>query len=248
MNLLRILFFINIIKFIASLHLDSYQIKLINNLIQNPELKPVEREKVNDVLYNAYEKFAVKKALDFKTFHKHKCINMKKEEFIFSSKIGLFKSIQKYNGKHDFANYATIYINSELLKLLTDKYSLSSLPKSYRSKRKHKYNYSNDYDTAKYNYLLDVKLSILYEPWQLDSIFVSNENFVDKILKKYEENEKIEELMNNIQGDFLFVKRILYLKYYYHTDTNTVLSNNYISKLMCCSEETIREKLKYFKI
>jgi hypothetical protein len=170
-----------------SLHLNGYQIKMINNLLKNPDLRSLDREKINSVLYIAYEKFAIKKALEFKSVHKYKCTNMQKEEIILSSKIGLFKAIQKYNGKYDFINYATIYINSELFRLLTDKYSLSSLPKSYRSasaSRRKKDTTAKKDATAdnkglgildKYNHLLDVKLSILYEPWQLDSIFVSNE-------------------------------------------------------------------------
>jgi RNA polymerase sigma factor (sigma-70 family) len=207
--------------------------QLINNLIQNPRIKNIDREKINLILYNAYKKFAISKAIEFKSMHKYKCINIKKDELIFSSKIGLYKAIQKYNGKGNFINYSTIYINSELLRLLTDTYSLSSLPKKYR--RKNQQNEQN-----KYKNLLNINLCILYEPWQVDTMFVSNENIADKINKKYEESEKQNELTVNLSP---FTKRIIYLKYYLYL--NTTLSNKRVSELMSCSEETIRKNLLF---
>jgi RNA polymerase sigma factor (sigma-70 family) len=207
--------------------------QLINNLIKEPRLTNVDREKINLILYNAYKKFAITKAIEFKTMHKYKCINIQKNELFFSSKIGLYKAIQKYNGKGNFINYSTIYINSELLRLLTDTYSLSSLPKKYR--RKNQENEDN-----KYKNLLNVNLCILYEPWQVDTMFVSNENIVYKINKKYEESEKQNELIVNLSP---FTKRIVYLKYYLYL--NKTLSNKHVSELMCCSEETIRKNLLF---
>jgi RNA polymerase sigma factor (sigma-70 family) len=207
--------------------------QLINNLIKDPRLTNFDREKINLILYNAYNKFAISKAIEFKSMHKYKCINIQKNELIFSSKIGLYKAIQKYNGKCNFINYSTIYINSELLRLLTDTYSLSSLPKKYR--RKNQQNEQN-----KYKNLLNVNLCILYEPWQVDTMFVSNENIADKINKKYEESEKQNKLIVNLST---FTKRIVYLKYYLHL--NKTLSNKHLSELMCCSEETIRKNLLF---
>jgi len=233
MNLLYILLFISLIKINFTLHLNNYQMQLINNLIQNPRIKNIDREKINLILYNAYKKFAISKAIEFKSMHKYKCINIKKDELIFSSKIGLYKAIQKYNGKGNFINYSTIYINSELLRLLTDTYSLSSLPKKYR--RKNQQNEQN-----KYKNLLNINLCILYEPWQVDTMFVSNENIADKINKKYEESEKQNELTVNLSP---FTKRIIYLKYYLYL--NTTLSNKRVSELMSCSEETIRKNLLF---
>ena len=143
--------------------------------------------------------------------------------------------------KFNFINYSTIYVNSELLKLLTDKYALSSVPKSYRSKSK---NQNQNKSKSISSYLLDVTLAARYESWQLDSIFVSHEDIVSKINNKYEKIDKIDSFMNlNSQSEF--IKRILYLKYYYQTDGGRLLSNKHISILMGCSEETIRENLKH---
>jgi len=236
MKIIYILLFINLVK---SLHLNNYQIKLINNLIQNPLLQNREREKVNLILYKAYEKWAIKKAIDFKTFHKHKCFNIKTEELVLSSKIGLFKSIKKYNGKFDLINYSSFYVNSELFKTLTESYSLSILPKSYR--KKSKANISNE-DSIKYKNLLNTELSCQYSNWKLNLMFVNNEDMLDKIIKKNEEEEKINKILKNLSP---FSKRVLYLKY--NSNDNLILSNKNVSQLMCCSEETIRKKLEEIK-
>ena len=107
MNILCILVIVNLFNFCYTFHLNSYQMNLINKLVQNPILSNKERETVNNILYKAYEKWAIKQAINFKLLHKYKCDNIKTEELIFYSKIGLFKSIQKYNGKYNFINYSS---------------------------------------------------------------------------------------------------------------------------------------------
>lgn len=238
MSILFVLLFIIIIKNVNSLHLNTNQIKMINNIIQQTQL-PSERNKINLILFKAYEKWAIKKAIDFKKLHKYKCHNIKTDELVLASKIGLFKSIIKYNGKYDFINYSSIYVNSELLKIITEKYSLSILPKSYRKKNKNNISYS---EFIQYSNLLNVQLSSEYEKREVDLIFYKDEDILSKINKKYEENEKLQNL-NNILTPFC--KRILYLKYEF--DPNKIMSNAHISKLMCCSEEQIRLKLQEIK-
>jgi DNA-directed RNA polymerase sigma subunit (sigma70/sigma32) len=226
-------------KISYSFHLNNYQIKTINNLIKNPETKLNEREIINKILYKSYEKWAVKKAIDFKKIHKFKCKNINNEELFLSSKIGLFKSIQKYNGKYNFINYSIFYINSELLKLLTDKYSLCNIPKKERMKNKVNV---PQIDLFKYNNLLNIKLSHDYDVKHLELIFKKEDDILGKIHKKYVEKEKMNILLNNIT---LFEKRIIYLKYNLYS--NKVISNKKIAELMCCSEETIRNKLILIK-
>ena len=187
------------------------------------------------ILYNAYEKWAIKKAIDFKNLHKYKCNNIKIEELVFSSKIGLFKAIKKYNGKYDLINFSNIYVNSELFKVLTDKYSLSILPKSHRCKNKSKL---SKQELFRYKLLLNTKFSCYYESWQLDTIFVNNnEEISNKIIKKYYDINKLNLLLSNLSP---FSIRILFLKYY--NDDNKNFSNKKISELMGCSEETIRKE------
>jgi hypothetical protein len=239
MKFINILLFIQIIYYVKSFYLNNYQLNMINKLIQNNNLASNEREKINIILFKAYENFSIKKAIDFKNKHKFKCKDIKNDELFLSSKIGLFKAITNYNGKYNLVNYSIIHINSELIKLITDKYSLSILPKSYRIKSK-----SNLSKNELYNYkqLLNTKLSCLYENWQLDSIFVHDEEILNKIIMKNEYTDKLIFLFSKLTPS---LRRILYLKYFFNE--NKVMSNKKISILMCCSEESIRKKIELIK-
>jgi hypothetical protein len=239
MNLLYVLLFLYFIKNITSLHLNNFQIKIIKSAIQNPQLSLKQREKINHILYKAYEKWCISKAIKFKSIHNKKCHNIKFEELIFASKIGLFKSIQKYNGKYDFINYSSIYVKSELLRVLTDAYSSSILPKNLRKKNKSNMTYS---ERIQYNFLLEVRPIVSYETWKMFLIFKNKEEVPNKI---FERKELLHSLYN--ENQYLnFTKRIIYLKYFFYT--NKIPSNKHISDLMCCSEETVRQELLHFFI
>ena len=112
------LFLINLFT-VSSLYLTNQQINSITNLIKNDNLNFQQRDILNKVLYLSYEKWAIKQANNFKMFHSFKCKNICSDELILSSKIGLFKSTQKYNGNSSFIYFSQIYIRSELLKTLT---------------------------------------------------------------------------------------------------------------------------------
>jgi len=234
--MISVLYIFLLIQCINAFYLNNNQIKTINKLIVNPNLKEHERQQVNHILYKAYENWAIKKALEFKELHKYKCSNIKKDELILSSKIGLFKSVQKYNGKYNFINYSSIYIKSELLNTLTEKYSTSILPKSYRTKSKSNL---SKLELLKYKYALNVNLFSKYEQWQLEPILTTNENILENIINREEKTNLINELSN--QGSN-FTKRVFYLKFL--LNENKFLSNSHVAKLMCCSEETIRKELK----
>lgn len=212
-------------------YLSKINIQKIKSLIKNPLLKHNERQKINYILYTHFENYAIKKAFIFKNYHKYKCLDISNEELIYCSKIGLYKSINNYNGINNIVNYMNIHINSELYKLITDKYSLSIIPKSYRKKNK---NISSPSEIKKYNTQLQITLFSHYKSWKLDEIFINDEHILDKIINKHQLEDKL-----NDQTPF--VKRIIYLKYYFKYPN--ILSNNHVAKLMCCSEETIRKHL-----
>lgn len=215
MNLLYIFVFINLIKNIVGLYLNNNQIISINNLIKNNKLNHFERNKINLILYKAFEGYAIKKAFDFKYIYN--CLNISNGELIFYSKIGLFKSTQKYNGKHSFIKYSTIYIYSELYRLIKEKYILSN---------KNKHN----------------KLFVNFENWQINNIYFNENNEINRIIDKY---NNYDEINNLIDKQNPFTKRIIYLKYF--LKPNEILSNKHVSELMCCSEETIRKQLLQIK-
>ena len=232
-----LLLLLKIIHLVNSFYLTNYQLNLINNLIKNGNMTVYQRNKINNILFKAYENFSIKKAIEFKNKHKFKCRNINNDELFLSSKFGLFKAIKKYNG-YNFANYSVIYINSELFRLITDKYSLCPLPKSYRMKSKA--NLSIE-ELRKYKKLLNTKMGSLYDNWQLDTLFISDEHVAEKIMNKDEFEEKIIKLLDKLSPS---MKRILLLKYF---SDNKIVSNKKVSELMCCSEEAIRKKICLIK-
>jgi len=228
-----------------SLHLTSSQIITINNLIKYPGTTNNQRIILNKVLYLSFEKFAIKKAKDFKFRHKSKCYNIDINDLILCSKIGLFKGIRNYNGNSNLINYFYIYINSELLKLLTQHFSDSVIPKKERIKSKSKL-YFNQHNLTNYNNILFNKVissndfRIHYKQYLINN----KENFdnIDNIdnnlisINQLEEKKNIWKIINSFDP---FSKRIFYLKFDF--EFNKINSNKKIANLMCCSEEHIRK-------
>jgi DNA-directed RNA polymerase sigma subunit (sigma70/sigma32) len=196
------------------------------------------RTHLNNVLYRAYEKWAVSKAVAFGSFHKQKCANIATEELVFASKIGLFKAIQKYNGKTDLSYFSTVYVQSELLRLVTDTYSMSILPKSIRRQKKTGMDTNN---SQLYNHLLTVRPFSMYEPWKIELMGALRDDFVDDVIDKCETAETIHAYLDTQP---LFVKRLFLLYMNYWSGTNRPPSQKYLAEMMCCSEETVRQNTR----
>lgn len=220
-----------------SLYLTLQQSKSIINLIKNPLLTDSQRNKINYVLFKAYDIFAKKKALEFKNIHTHKCKDISTQELILYSRVGLYNAIKKYNGSTSFINYSSIYISSELYKLLTDRYALSILPKSYRKKNKM---LMTEEERIKYKNLLDIYLVSYDEIWKFDKKLEFNkyQNTISSYENKNFLFEQWQQLNNKLDP---FSKKIF--QYKYDVEFNKIRSNKQISELMCCSEETIRKKI-----
>ena len=139
MQYIRIFYLLQLLNIItAELYLTSNQYNLIQRVIQNPLTTKIERNVVNNILFQSYENWSVHKTLEFKKMHAYKCKYIKNSELILYGKYGLYKSIVKYNGYSSFTNYSSIYINGELNRAITDAFSLSILPKTLRQKSKKK--------------------------------------------------------------------------------------------------------------
>lgn len=223
---------LNISHLIESLYLTKNQINLINRLIQNKNTNSYQRNKINNILFSAYEKFSIKKAIEFKNNYKLKCKNINNDELFLACRFGLFKAIKKYNAKGSFTKYSSIYINYELLKLITERYSINIMPKSYRAK----------HQLYKYKNLYNVRLASSYEDYEKNTLFINDENIIYIINNKNLYQEKISNLLDNLTPS---MRRILYFKYF--TNPNKYMSNKKISLLMDCSEEAIRKKLIIIK-
>jgi hypothetical protein len=186
-----------------------------------------ERQIINKHIFKNYDNWAIKQAKLFRNRHRYKCIqkNIKLDELIFYSRIGLYKSIEKYNGFSSFTNYSIYYVNGELNQALSDAFALSILPKTFRLKNK-----SNLTDLEKIRY----KKLLYTNSAQIE--LVAN-------ARKYDYNIRpFQDIWCEIGQMNIFDKRVFELKYDFFL--NKQLSNKKISILMCCSEEHIRKTIK----
>ena len=243
-----LLLYLMLLKFIEnnSLYLTRLQYNSIINLIKNPLTNSMEREKINLILYSAYEKWAIKKSLEFKKKHQYKCRDINQEELILSGKMGLFKSIRKYNGKYNFIVYSSIYIKGELLKLLTDHYALSILPKSYRKTNKtnlttvERNTYKKLLTTNVVSSQIDNNYQLINESqhWYFDK---HNRILQEKIVDNLIEREKTNAIWNKINSLNPITRQIYHLKF--DAEFNKIRSNKEVAELMCYSEENVRKRI-----
>ena len=239
--MLYLLFFLFLqLLLFNSLHLTTHQLKLINNLIKNKNLEKEQRLKINNLLYLSYEKWAIKKANDFKELHYYKCKNININELVLSSKIGLFKAIKNYNGNSDFTYFSQLYVKNELFKVLTTYYAHSAVPKDIRKKSKKNLTekeliiYYKNINTYLINYSDNNKIDRLRN-------YDYKKNMLETVLDKHEKYEKYKIIWDKINNLDSFKIKIFSLKYDF--EFNKLRSNKNISNLLCCSEEHIRKNI-----
>lgn len=212
----RILVALLVSAMFEALHLSGHQMHSVRHLLNNPELPISERYTIQRILYVSHEKWAVKKAKEFKEFHRHKCRDIPLEDLVLSSKIGLFKSADKYNGSSNFVAFSEIYVKSELLRTMTSYLSVTSCV----SKR-------------------DRMSANPKPPYRKVYSYISAKSEEPQPLDKTQQFEYYDEIWGRINaGDDAFTKRVFQLKY--DREFNVKRSNKRISELMCCSEETVR--------
>jgi hypothetical protein len=208
--------------------------------INNFTYKNYKKNKINQYLYSEnvkytdiykkYEKYAIYKALEFKTKYKMRIIN--NEELFMYSKMGLYKAIinYNYNFNHNFNhntsfyNYLQKYIYGELYNYVTDSYPITMMPKYLRK--------SNNYN------------SIENKKHKILPLLVQNYWYFDKI--KNQENKyehvKINEIWKIIYSN-LDHNSLLIFKNKYDYNFNVKKSNLNISKSLGYNEEYIRLNL-----
>ena len=220
-----------------SLYLNNDQYYTIIKLIRNKQLLPKQRVLINNILYKSHEKYALKKSLLFKRRHYYKCKRISNDEINQYARFGLYKALQNYNGKTNFTYYADLYINYELNNGLSDAFSLSILPRNIRKQSKK--NYTTE-EINSYNNLFEVDMRSNINHWN---------NKIDNsksIISKMDSIEKYKIIWDNINNLDPDIKYIMHLKYEY--EFNEIRTNKDISRLLCCSYETIRKKINKFKV
>jgi len=114
--------------------LSSYQLSLIDSILRNPITDEITRKKVHAIMFYSYEPFAFSKACAFRKLHRYKCQHLSVVELHTYASLGLYQSIQKYDPDRSFIPFASIYIQSALLKGMTDLHPISNIPKAERRK------------------------------------------------------------------------------------------------------------------
>ena len=217
----------------VSSYITSNNFNTIVRLIKNQTLSKGQRDQINNVLFKSYEAWAVKQAALFKKKHYYKCSKISLDELSNYSKTGLYKSIIKYNGTSDFNFFASLYINYEFKKALTDAYSLSILPRGIRASSKKNMTSEN---LTNYMNLLFIDC---YS--NVNHLYRQNQDLphdsIDDYYIKHTLN-KVWMFINNLPS---FEKRIMHIKYdFFLKDVNSTYK---VAQLMCCSQETIRKVL-----
>jgi RNA polymerase sigma factor (sigma-70 family) len=212
---------------INALHLSPSQMYSIRGLLMNPALTPPQRESLQNLLYVTHEKWAYKRATEFKQRHCYKCRDLSIEDLTFSSKIGLLKSSKKYNGQTSFIDYSEIYLKSEMLRTLTTHLSITSCvsPKIRMSSKTPTNNYTETYPI----------------------IIRHNRNTVSAIFQpqvEIQHKEFYRSVWEFVDTFNAFTKYVIRTKY--DAEFKVRKSNREIAELMCCSEENVRKSITLF--
>jgi len=183
---------------------------MINNLIRSKGLTQDQRKKINVLLYNSYEGWAVKKAFDFKYFHNFKCKNIDIDDLILSSKVGLYKATQRYNANSSFSYYSELHIKNELFATLTKHFSFSKIPSYFRRKRKNNF---TKIEVNNYMNLLHPEFISYTEYWKFDSFKEDIDDIPVIFMKEEEQKEKIIRIWKEVDKFEPFSKKIFLLRY-----------------------------------
>ena len=201
--------------------LSNIQLTRINRIIMNPNIDNKSKNLIESVLYKHYEKWAIEIGSNFKKLHYYKCKHIPYYEMSIYSRKGLLDAIKCYSPTKDsamFHLFAVHHIRGQLYRGMTDLSPITNVPKKQLLRK------GTTYQKAGHNNDM------------LNQKMISHNNSGDKNKKLW---EYIEETCDP------FTRRCITYKFDY--DFNKIRSNLEVSRLMECSEETVRKAiLKYF--
>ena len=119
--LLYTLLFFWVLIVSKAIHLSRQQMYSARGILMHPGATEFHKTQIQNVLYVAYEKWAIKQAVLFKGSHTYLCRDIAIDELVLAGKWGLFKSTTRYNGRSTFITYADIYVRSELLRFMNSR-------------------------------------------------------------------------------------------------------------------------------
>jgi RNA polymerase sigma factor (sigma-70 family) len=183
---------------------------------------------IPSLLYVSHEKWAKKQAIEFKCLHYYKCRGLSLEDLEFSSKIGLLKSANRYNGRTKFTRFSEIYVKSELLRALTTHLSITACVSPKKRMRSNVA--TNDIPHNKYPIIIrhdKNTISTIFQP----QVEIQNKEF-------YQSVWDFVETFNE------FTKHVIRTKYDYEFKVRK--TNAEIARMIDCSEETVRKSVNQF--
>lgn len=220
-----ILIFILLLSSVLALHLSPEQMYSVRGLLLKSRLSLAQKTSVQKLLYKTHEKWAIKKAVEFKQLHRYKCADISTDEVVLCAKMGLFRSSRNYNGSTGFTKYADIYVKSELLRFMSARIATNVLYITSKTD-------PNKSGPPKYQAMLD----------RIESHPELASNPADTSRQHKQYMSMCDYMWQHINKQDAFTWRVFCYKYDY--DFTQIRSNKQVAELMCCSEETVRKTVK----
>jgi len=229
---------------VSTLYLNKIQQTLITNLIKENRLSFPEREKINNILFEAYKECSHKRACYFKYIHRYKCRNINIDDLKSAAEFGLMKAALNYNGNSSFYFYSSLHIKNELLTALTNHNACVS-PIAKTTLRKGFSSTYKNFTLSKY-YSLQNKLNVIYEsitsPEFLSVISeTNNHKYLENIIQE-EEHERVWNEVIALVSVNPLMKNIFLLKY--SKEFKKIRTDKEISKIVGYSSGHVTRNVK----
>ena len=212
--------------------LTKTQLKLITNILNNPTTPFEIKQKTNAILVHYHDKWLHKQVHDFAK--KNRFSSEFKKELYESAKIGLFKSLRKYNASMPLYKYAEKYIFYEFTISITKQKPLGYLSHYYRYIKKVNISepmFAGDENEFLYNQIPEKK-----EENKL--LFYMNDH--NNVYEFYQERKKIHKLIEKLSPQ---EKRMFYYRYDNET-LDVIRSIAQVCELCGIHYETFRPKMR----
>jgi len=210
--------------------LSSNQLSLIDSILRNPVTDEITRKKIHAIMFYSYEPFAFSKACAFRKLHRYKCQHLSVTELHTYASLGLYQSIRKYDPNRSFVPFASIYIQSALLKGMTDLHPISNIPKAERRK---KYDQHQKRKRSKTQFVGE-------KEWIWDKLSSSRKEDIERKGLEEEIYRQFWENMDEVCTPFQ--KQIFRWKYSFFLEK--IRNHREIAEIMSCSEEWVRIQSK----
>jgi len=201
--------------------LSNLQLIRVNRILMNPSIDCRSKILIESVLYKKYERWAITIGSNFKKKHYYKCKHIPYYEISIYSRKGLLNAIKHYHPTKEssmFHLFAIHHIRGELYHGMTDLCPITNASKKQLLRKGTVYQRAGHNDDMMNHKTPSQNIS---------------ENNPKKLWEFIEETSDP------------FTRRCIVYKFDY--DFNKIRSNLEVSRLMECSEETVRKAiLKYF--